>query len=100
MSGHKSAKKFAYYIRYSGFCKLVEKKLNNLSESLSTAFLSTAFYIPCFMLSVVNKDVPELSNDNNQPKTTSYVLLRHACFNILTKIHLFGFILTLRHACT
>jgi len=32
----------------------------------------------------------ELSNNNNQP-STSYALLQHDCFNILTNIDLIGY---------
>jgi len=42
---------------------------------------------------------PVLSNDNNQPSTTSFALLRHHCFNVLTNIDLVAFIPTRRHAC-
>jgi len=31
---------------------------------------------------------PELSNDNDQPSATSYALLRHDCFNVMTNIDL------------
>jgi len=44
--------------------------------------------------------LPELSNDYSQPNTTSYALLRHDCFNVLTKIDPFAFILTRNHAYT
>ena len=40
----------------------------------------------------------ELSNDSNQPSTTSYALLRHDCFKVLTNIDLVAFIPTRRHA--
>jgi len=30
--------------------------------------------------------LPGLSNDKNQPSTTSYALSRHDCFNVLTNI--------------
>jgi len=43
--------------------------------------------------------LPELSSDNTQPRNTSYALLRHHCFNILTNIDPIAFILTRRHAC-
>jgi len=39
--------------------------------------------------------LPELSNDNNnQPSTTTYALLHHDCFNLLTSIDLIAFITT------
>jgi len=41
----------------------------------------------------------ELSNDNDQPNTTSYTLLRHDWFNVLANINLAAFIPTRRHAC-
>jgi len=54
-------------------------------ELPSTSCLGTML---CFMLSVL----PELSNDNNnQASTTSYVLLRHDCFSLLTNIDLIAF---------
>jgi len=37
--------------------------------------------------------------NNTQPSTTRYVLLRLDCFNAPTKIDVFAFILTRRHAC-
>ena len=40
----------------------------------------------------------ELWNNNNQPNTTSYALLRHDCFNVLTNIDLIAFIPTRRYA--
>jgi len=43
--------------------------------------------------------LPELSNDNNQPSTTSYALLCHDRFIALTNINLVAFISTWRHAC-
>jgi len=43
--------------------------------------------------------LPELSNDNNQPSTPSYTLLRHDCFNLLTNTDLIGFILARSHIC-
>jgi len=36
---------------------------------------------------------------NDQPSTTSYALLCHDCFNILTNIDLIPLILKRRHAC-
>jgi len=41
--------------------------------------------------------LPELSKDKNQ--LSSYALSRHDCFNVLTNINLFAFILTRMHAC-
>jgi len=43
--------------------------------------------------------LPELSNNNNQPSTTSYALLRHDCFNVSTNINFVVFIPTRRHTC-
>ena len=42
--------------------------------------------------------LPKLSDDNHQPNT-SYALLRHYCFNVLTNIDLTAFIPTRRRAC-
>jgi len=42
--------------------------------------------------------LPELSNQNNQPSTTSYALLCHDCSNVLTNINLIAFITTRRLA--
>jgi len=43
--------------------------------------------------------LPELLNDNNnQPSTTSYALLRHNFFNVLANIDLTAFIPTRNHA--
>jgi len=40
--------------------------------------------------------LPELSNDNNQQRATSYVLLHHDGFNILTNIDFIAFLGTQR----
>jgi len=42
--------------------------------------------------------LPELSNDNTQPSTTGYALLRHDCFKVLTNTDLVAFIPKRRHA--
>jgi len=43
--------------------------------------------------------LPELSNNNNQPSTTSYALLCYDCFNVLINIDIVAFITTRRHTC-
>jgi len=43
--------------------------------------------------------LPKLSNDNNQPNTTSHAMLHHDCFKVLTNIELTALIPTRRHAC-
>ena len=46
------------------------------------------------VISCLLRCLPELSNDNNEPSTTSYVLLCQDCFDVLTNIDLIAFILT------
>jgi len=58
---------------------------------------NTVFQAVSYLASLLGC-LPELSNNNNQ-LNTSYALLRHDCFNLLTNIDLVGFIPTRGHTC-
>jgi len=76
------------------FCKLPKEIKRRFSSFLSIFRGNILLYAVRFSLGCLS----ELSNDSKQPSTTSYVLLHHGCFNILTNIGLTAFTLTWRHA--
>jgi len=75
--------------RYKGFCNLHRKIKNTLAVNLFLLHFRVNTVLQA--VSCLPGCLPEQSNDDNQ-LSTSYVLLRHDCFNILAHIDL-------EHAC-
>jgi len=70
-----SRKKLPWQIRYKCFCKLYKKIKGRLALSLFLLHFrgnSVLHSVTC-----LPGCLPEPSNDNDQPNTTSYALLRH-----------------------
>ena len=70
-----SQNKLVWQIRYKNFCKLY-KKFKSLNKSAVNLFL-LHFWSNAVLhaVSCLLGCLPEISNDNNQPSTTTYMLL-------------------------